>query len=86
MEIIVITKEELRELIKEAVKEAIVSNKSESKPSSPATRREASHFLGVSLPTLDILLKTNQIKSFNIGRQVRINWSDLDNYINTKWK
>lgn len=47
----------------------------------PATRSQAKEFLNISLPTLDILLKTGQIPSFKIGRQVRINWSDLEAYV-----
>lgn len=50
----------------------------------PATRKEAADHLGVSLPTLDTLIKTEQLKAFNIGRQVRINWNDLDSFLNKK--
>lgn len=48
----------------------------------PATKSEACKYLGISIPTLDILLRTDQIKHFRIGRQVRINWADLENYVN----
>lgn len=57
-----------------------VSDQVEVKP--PATRREACEFLNISLPTLDTLIRTNQIPSFCIGRQVRIRWTDLESYVN----
>ncbi|RKR83310.1 excisionase family DNA binding protein [Mucilaginibacter gracilis] len=50
----------------------------------PATRGHAASYLGISLPTLDNLIKSGQIKSFNIGRQVRIKWADLEAYVNGK--
>lgn len=50
----------------------------------PATRRDAAEYLGISLPTLDQLIKSNQLPVFNVGRQVRIKWSDLEDYINKK--
>lgn len=53
-------------------------------PLPPATRQEGSKFLGLSLPTFDTLLKTNQIKSFRIGRQVRIDWKELERYLEKK--
>lgn len=46
----------------------------------PASRIEAARHLGISLPTLDTLIRTKQIKSFNIGRQVRIDWDELERY------
>lgn len=50
----------------------------------PATRKEAADFLGLSLPTLDTLIKTDQLKAFNIGRQIRVNWNDLEAFLNEK--
>jgi len=50
----------------------------------PATRQEACKFLNISLPTLDTLIKSNQIPCFSIGRQVRIRWCDLELYVNQK--
>lgn len=78
--------EGLRSALVDVLKECNLIRPTEEcfKPTPPATRKEAGEFLGISLPTLDILLKTNQIKSFNIGRQVRINWSDLELYLEEK--
>jgi excisionase family DNA binding protein len=50
----------------------------------PANRTTAAAYLGISLPTLDILFKTGQIPRFNIGRQVRVKWEDLEAYVNKK--
>ncbi|SCW88415.1 helix-turn-helix domain-containing protein [Mucilaginibacter sp. NFR10] len=46
----------------------------------PATRYEACEFLNISIPTLRKLIRLNQLPAFNIGRQIRINWSDLEQF------
>lgn len=50
----------------------------------PATRQEAAQFLGISLPTVDQLIRSKQLASFRIGKSVRINWSDLESFISSK--
>jgi excisionase family DNA binding protein len=50
----------------------------------PATRQLAADHLGVSLPTLDKLINSRQLKAFNIGRQVRIKWDEIQEYVNKK--
>lgn len=62
----------------------LIESKAIQEIKAPANRYQASSFLSVSLPTLDVLLKTQQIPSFKIGKQIRINWSDLENYVNQK--
>jgi len=47
----------------------------------PATRKEAAAFLGISLKTLNTLLRTSQLKYFNIGSSVRIEWSEIKSFI-----
>ena len=54
----------------------------EAKP--PATRQEACRYLNISLPTLDHLISTGQLSAFNIGRQVRVRWHDIEAYVNKK--
>ena len=51
------------------------------KPLAPATIKQGSEYLSINRTTLNSLIKSGQIKSFNIGRHVRIEWSELDNYI-----
>ena len=50
----------------------------------PATRQEACRYLNISLPTLDHLISSGQLAAFNIGRQVRLRWPDIEAYINKK--
>lgn len=50
----------------------------------PLTRQQAAQYLGISLPTLDTLISTKQIKSFRIGRSVRISREDIEGYVNKK--
>jgi len=51
---------------------------------SPATRVEACDYLNISLPTLSKLLKEGKIPCFNIGRSIRINWTDLEAFITNR--
>ena len=46
------------------------------------TRQQAAYQLKVSLPTLDQLVKTGQLKAKKIGRSVKFRSSDLDEYMN----
>ena len=50
----------------------------------PANKKQAALHLGISISTLDQILKSSQLPSFTIGRQVRIRWNDLENYVNSK--
>lgn len=77
--------EGLRAAMLDILKEATLTSKqtvAEIRP--PATRKQAAKFLNISLPTLDILLKTKQLQSFEIGVQKRISWDTLEQYINQK--
>lgn len=76
-------------LVKQAVYEALSEQKQTSDPEptklrAPATRNEAAKFLSLSLPTLDSLIRTEQLKAFNVGRQVRIDWNELEAFIKNK--
>ncbi len=81
-----LTTPEIRQLFREEMETFFkgFASRKDNSTRPPATRKEASIFLGVSLPTLDILIKTNQLQAFNIGRQVRINWNDLESFLNKK--
>lgn len=75
----------LEPIFKGWVREVLAENKVASEqPKPPARRQEAAKFLGLSLPTLDTLIKTGQIKSFSIGRQVRIDWKEIEAFLNKK--
>ncbi|WDF79552.1 excisionase family DNA-binding protein [Mucilaginibacter sp. KACC 22773] len=50
----------------------------------PAKKKEAAAYLGISLSKLNELLRLNELPSFNIGRSVRINWTDLEAFVNKK--
>lgn len=83
--LIVITTEELKFLLKECIREelkALNTAPPEQKP--PATKREVAAHLGISMPTLDALIKSGQIPAFNIGRGIRFRWDDIEEYVNTK--
>ncbi len=48
------------------------------------TKVEAAKILGISLPTLDQLIKSNQLKVFRIGRHVKLKNIDIEEYLNKK--
>jgi len=79
------SEDELLALIRRAIKEELDNFKT---PANnfvpPLTKKEACKFLGVSIPVLDNLIKTNQLKAFNIGKSVRIKQSDMDLFIQNK--
>lgn len=47
----------------------------------PATRKLAAEYLGVSVGTVDNLVKSNQLKPTRVGRTVRFRWEELDRFI-----
>ena len=60
------------------------SSQAPAKMPPPATKAEAMKYLRISQPTLDVLINTGQIKTFNIGRHVRIEWKDIEAYISSQ--
>lgn len=71
----------VKQAVNEALSEQIKQAPKEEAVRPPATRQEACEFLKLSLPTLDTLIRTEQIRSYRIGRQVRINWYELESYV-----
>lgn len=72
----------LEPIFKGWIREVLAESKVASEqPKPPATRQQAAKFLGLSLPTLDTLIRTGQLNAFNIGRQVRIDWDQLDLFV-----
>lgn len=85
--LITLSSEELDQRIKSAVVSALndyYTNGKGRDVKNPASIKEACEFLGISHPTLNVLIKTGQLKSFNIGRHVRINWHELERFVNEK--
>lgn len=50
----------------------------------PATRMLAADYLGVSVGTVDNLVRSNQLKSCKVGKAVRFRWESLDEFISTR--
>lgn len=80
----VTSKEGLRSALFDVLSEFNLIQKEESPLRAPATLKDACYFLNVSLPTLRTLIRTNQINAFQIGRQLRIKWDDLEAYLDSK--
>lgn len=72
-------------MVEQAISKALAgqlsANEQSQEPRAPANRREAATYLGISLPTLDSLIRTGQLKAKRIGRNVRIPWESLEGYI-----
>lgn len=47
----------------------------------PATRKLAAEYLGVSVGTVDNLVRSKQLKPTRVGRTVRFRWEELDRFI-----
>lgn len=84
--LIVLTEEQLRQVVAEAVKTEL---KAELSTFSPAptiqpqkeeliTRKEAASFLGVTLPTLNEWTKTGTVKGYRINSRIRYKRSELE--------
>lgn len=52
--------------------------------SEPATKNDAARYLGVSLSTINALLKSKQLTPVRIGTSVRFTYEDLDAFIEKK--
>lgn len=72
----------IKESIREVLREDEFANKNVEDIKPTATRKEASDYLNISLPTLDTLIRTNQLEAFRIGRQVRITWKEIYRFRN----
>ena len=76
--------ERVETLINQLIVVGTPANTNTAHSEAPASRQHAASYLGVSLPTLDKLINSGQLKAFNIGRQVRIKWDDIQEYLNKK--
>lgn len=80
--IIQASESEFLNMVRLAVREELQSfNPGQSEQKPPATKKETAKHLGISIPTLDQLEKTGQLKPFRIGRAVRFRWDDINAYI-----
>ncbi|WP_262247012.1 helix-turn-helix domain-containing protein [Parapedobacter soli] len=52
----------------------------------PATREIAAEYLGVSVGTVDNLVRSKQLKACRVGKAVRFRWEALDEFINKRNK
>lgn len=49
-----------------------------------ANRAQAAKYLGVSVGTIDNLVRSKQLKPFRLGSSVRFTYTDLDEFIEKK--
>lgn len=84
MQIVLITKDDLQEVIKETVSGLLNGIKTEEKPTNKdgefLTRRQAAQELGVCLATLDNLVKTGRLKKYRNGSIVRLKRSEVETF------
>ncbi len=81
MELIITTKDDLRRIILEAIKES-----SSEKPSSEPKellidKKEAAKILGVSVPTIDNYRRNGILPSYRFGNRVRFRYSEVINIV-----
>lgn len=49
-----------------------------------ATRKDAAHYLGVSIATIDNLVRSRQLNPTRVGASVRFKWDALDEFVNKR--
>lgn len=76
--------DELVNMIREAIREEIVAILPSESRGAPLDKRTLAYYLGISISTLEKLMKSGDIKYFNIGNQPRFTWKTIDAYIKTK--
>lgn len=52
----------------------------------PATREKAAEYLGISVGTVDNLVRSKQLKATRIGKAVRFRWEALDDFVSKRSK
>lgn len=77
MQIILTTKEELKELFKDVLKEFKSDAKQELSDDPLIDKKEAAKILGVSVPTIDNYRRNGNIPSYRIGASVRFKKSEV---------
>lgn len=83
--LVVITKDELRNLIEETVKAAFASELPKKKERVLITRYQASKMLGCSIGTIDNYLKKGLLSRLRIGdHAVRIDKSQVDSLVRSR--
>jgi excisionase family DNA binding protein len=78
------SKEGLKSALIDVLSELKLIQPSTSEIKAPATRAQACKFLNISIPTLSRLINSKQLTAFNIGRQIRIDWSELERYVTSQ--
>jgi len=83
--IIIITPDELRELVVVTVREQLESFfKKEKEPDNRLlTRKEVSGMLGISLPTLSLWTKSGVIQAVRIGNSIRYKSENIEQALQT---
>lgn len=74
-----ITPDELKQIVKEAVKETITEKKEKQVELKYYTRQETCELLQISLSTLDTYVKKGAISCSYFGTRVRFSQNDIDN-------
>ncbi|PGX73781.1 helix-turn-helix domain-containing protein [Priestia megaterium] len=81
-ETMIISREDLREVLQEIMVEFLESNNNEE----VVTIREAADYLKVSIPTVRNMIETKEIPFFKRGQIIRLNISDIKAWMRSKSK
>lgn len=72
--------DELTKKLQPVIQDAIAAAAQTSKQTNQGywARAQSAEYLGITLPTLDMLIRSGQLRAFRIGRNVRLRKDDLD--------
>lgn len=81
-----LSRDQLKELFEAAIKNTIGTSlpKGDSKVKQYYSRRDLCDQLGISLPTLDNLVKSGKVKSYRIGSRILFKVAEIDSFLESQ--
>ena len=89
MKVATLTEEELNQIIEGACDRALAKfqlSRDARQWADLLSRKEAAEFLGVSQPTVDLMMRQGRVERVHVGRRVLIRREDLESIVASKRK
>lgn len=83
-DLIITTPDSFRQMISDILDEKLAKLSQPKNDEAPRDKKSLAKYLGISISTLEKLMKANEIKYFNIGNQPRFTWEEIEAYIKRK--
>lgn len=82
--LIITTPDSLRQMLTELLDERLAKIAPAKNDDAPLDKKSLAKYLGVSISTLEKIMKSGEIQYFNIGNQPRFTWTQIETYVNKK--